>query len=129
MTLVSLDTNAYIALLKGDKRVNDALSSATRIYISIVVIAELLSGFRGGSQEKPNRQKLDEFLAKPVVQVIEANINTADLYSLIKHDLKKNGTPIPTNDIWIAAHAMETGSVLITFDKHFEFIKGLRTWK
>jgi tRNA(fMet)-specific endonuclease VapC len=128
MRALLLDTNAYAKYLRGDPRVLDALAGAGLVYMSVFVLGELSAGFRCGSMEKANRQTLEAFLGKPVVQVLEATRETADYFGLIKSSLKKAGQPLPLNDVWIAAHALETGSVLATYDAHFAAVPGLRIW-
>jgi tRNA(fMet)-specific endonuclease VapC len=128
MRAVLLDTNAYAKYLRGDPRVLEALAGAGLVYMSVVVLGELYAGFRQGSMEKENRQTLETFLGKPAVRVLEATRETADYFGLIKSSLKKAGQPLPANDIWIAAHALETGSVLVTYDVHFKVVPGLRAW-
>ena len=128
MRAVLLDTNAYVRFLAGDERVLDSLARAGRVYVSVFVLGELLAGFRLGTKEKPNRQLLERFLAKPGVEVLDATRETAEYFGLIKSALKKAGQPIPLNDVWIAAQALETGSVLMTYDSHFAVVPGLRTW-
>lgn len=128
MRAILLDTNAYTKYLRGDPRVLDALAGAGLVHMSVIVLGELLSGFRSGSRERANRHNLESFLAKPVVRVLDATRETADFFSLIKSSLRRAGQPIPLNDVWIAAHALETGSVLVTFDTHFKVVPGLRTW-
>jgi tRNA(fMet)-specific endonuclease VapC len=128
MRTLLLDTNAYAKYLRGDPRVLDALAGAGLVYMSVFVLGELSAGFRCGSMEKANRQTLEAFLGKPVVQVLEATRETADYFGLIKSSLKKAGQPLPLNDVWIAAHALETGSVLATYDAHFAAVPGLRIW-
>ena len=123
-----LDTNAYTRLLLGEERVLDAVGAAERVYLSVFVMGELLAGFRGGHKLEQNRRLLDSFLAKPTVVFLGATEETADLFGQVKNDLRQAGTPIPINDLWIAAHALETGSVLLTYDEHFDFITGLRLW-
>jgi tRNA(fMet)-specific endonuclease VapC len=125
---VLLDTNAYVRFLAGNERVLDGLAGAGRIYVSVFVLGELISGFRLGSKEKPNRQLLEKFLAKPNIEVLDATRETAEYFGLIKSELKKAGRPIPLNDVWIAAQALETGSVLMTYDSHFAAVPGLRLW-
>lgn len=66
-----------------------------------------------------NRDYLERFLSKPTVQVLEASLETADIFGMLKDNLKSAGTPLPIKDIWIASHAIETGSVLVTYDRHF----------
>jgi tRNA(fMet)-specific endonuclease VapC len=128
MRAVLLDTNAYAKYLRGDPRVLEALAGAGLVYMPVIVLGELYAGFRQGSMEKENRQALETFLGKPAVRVLEATRETADYFGLIKSSLKKAGQPLPANDIWIAAHALETGSVLVTYDVHFKFVPGLRAW-
>jgi tRNA(fMet)-specific endonuclease VapC len=128
MRIILLDTNAYVRFMAGDDRVLGCLAQAGRVCMSVFVQGELLAGFRAGSKEKQNRQILDRFLAKPGVIVLEATRETAEYFGLIKTALKRSGQPIPLNDVWIAAHALETGSLLVTFDTHFAAVPGLRIW-
>jgi tRNA(fMet)-specific endonuclease VapC len=128
MRTILLDTNAYVRFLTGDEKVLDSLARAGRVYVPVFVLGELLAGFRLGTKEKPNRQLLERFLTKPTVAILDATRETAEYFGLIKSTLKKAGQPIPLNDVWIAAQALETGSVLITYDSHFAIVPGLRTW-
>ena len=128
MRKILLDTNAYIRFLRGDERVLGCLTQADTVLMSVFVLGELLAGFRAGGKEKDNRRLLERFLLKPSVTVLDGTMDTADLFGLVMASLKKSGTPIPINDVWIAAHALETGSVLVTFDEHFTAIPGLRLW-
>jgi tRNA(fMet)-specific endonuclease VapC len=128
MRALLLDTNAYSKYLRGDPRILDALALAGLVYMSVFVLGELLAGFRAGTKVKANRNILERFLAKPVVRVLDATRETAEYFGLIKAALKKAGQPIPLNDVWIAAHALETGSVLVTYDTHFAVVPGLRIW-
>ncbi len=126
MKNILLDTNAYDEFLSGHPKVLDIISQSEWIHFSIFVMAELLAGFRGGTKEELNKQYLAVFLDKPGVNILEAGMVTAEYFALIKDQLKKDGRPIPLNDIWIAAHAMQTASIVITHDRHFGYIKGLR---
>ena len=128
MRTILLDTNAFVRFLAGDEKVLDSLARADRVYVPVFVLGELLAGFRSGSKEKPNRQLLERFLTKPTVAILDATRETAEYFGLIKSALKKAGQSIPLNDVWIAAQALETGSVLITYDSHFAVVPGLRTW-
>jgi tRNA(fMet)-specific endonuclease VapC len=96
--------------------------------MSIFVLGELYAGFKGGNREKENLAILRRFLDKPGVSIINASRETAAFFAMIKTILKKAGTPIPINDVWIGAHALETGSMIITYDKHFTMVPGLRIW-
>ena len=91
-------------------------------------MGESLAGFRGGSKFEQNRRTLRDFLARPTVVFLGASAETSEVFGQLKDTLRKQGTPIPINDIWIAAHAVETGSVLVTYDDHFSRISGLRLW-
>jgi tRNA(fMet)-specific endonuclease VapC len=128
MKKILLDTNAYVRFLRGDEKVMAYLAQADCVYMSVFVLGELLAGFRAGSKEKDNKQLLERFLLKPTVSVLEATMETADIFGLIMASLRKSGTPIPINDVWIAAHSLETGSILVTYDVHFALIPGLRIW-
>jgi tRNA(fMet)-specific endonuclease VapC len=128
MRKVLLDTNAYTNYLLGDETILRALSQTDIVYMSVFVIAELYFGFKGGSKELKNKELLKQFLNKPSVEIIDATVDTSDIFADIKYKLKKAGTPIPLNDVWIGAHAIETGAVLITYDQHFDKIAGLRLW-
>ena len=97
--------------------------------MSVFVIGELYTGFKGGSREKQNKALLSTFLGKPSVKVLNASQETSEIFASIKHGLQRKGTPIPINDIWIAAHTFESGSVLITFDNHFNSVAGLRIYQ
>jgi len=124
MTLL-LDTNAYSALLRGHADVARRVRRAERVVLSVVVVGELLFGFRNGSRYESNRQELDEFLANPFVSLATVGVVTADRFGRIAAALRRRGRPLPTNDIWIAAQAMESGAELVSFDQHFEDVDGL----
>ena len=129
MKSILLDTNAYSAYVKGDQKVMDAIVDSQEILVSVFVMGELYYGFKSGSREPENLAGLKRFLKKPTVVTIKANKETAELYGEIKSQLRKQGTPIPVNDIWIAAHCMEKGATLVTYDKDFNNIHNLRIWK
>lgn len=92
----------------------------------MIVLGELYAGFKNGSKELENKKLLELFLGKSTVRIIDVTEETADIFGVIKNILKNAGTPLPINDIWIAAHAMEFGANLLSFDKHFKQIPGLR---
>jgi tRNA(fMet)-specific endonuclease VapC len=125
MNKIIIDTNIYSNLLRGDSEVNDSLQQVSHIGISIISIGELLSGFRAGNRIKENRDELGQFLDSPRVAIYPLEVDTAEHYSSILNKLKKNGTPIPTNDIWIAAVALQHGLPLYTQDNHFSYVDGL----
>ena len=128
MRAVLFDTNAFSSLFRGDEGVLKAISRAERVFVSVVVIGELEAGFRGGTRYAENIEILERFLARPTVETLEVTRETGDCFGQIKDALRRKGTPIPVNDIWIAAQCIERGSVIVTYDKHFSDIDGLRIW-
>jgi tRNA(fMet)-specific endonuclease VapC len=128
MSKVLLDTNAYTALFRGSPAVLAVIARAERVYASVIVIGELEAGFRGGSKYAENTEMLERLLAKPAVAVLPVTRDTSDCFGLIKEALRRKGIPLPINDLWIAAQSMETGSVLVTYDRHFLAVDGLRIW-
>ena len=122
---ILLDTNAYVGFKVGADEVVDIIVKSQHILFSPVVLGELMFGFYNGTRFKQNMEDLNEFLRHEIVDLIPLGEITADRYSRIAHQLRKQGTPIPTNDIWIAAQAMEHGAELITSDRHFEQLPGL----
>ncbi len=120
-----LDTSAYSALMRGHKEVAHRVRSAESVYFSSIVAGELLYGFRHGTRFLQNRTQLEAFLASPFVHFLSVTFTTSDRFGLIAADLRKRGTPLPSNDIWIAAHALESGADLVSFDQHFNCIAGL----
>lgn len=120
-----LDTNAYSELRRGAEGVARLVRRAHRILFSPVVAGELPYGFRHGSRSTHNTEELRRFLASSYVDLVPVTWTTADRFGRIASSLREMGTPIPSNDIWIAAQAMETGAELLSFDAHFDRIEGL----
>jgi tRNA(fMet)-specific endonuclease VapC len=125
---VLLDTNAYTALLAGDETVLTIIARARTVYMSVFVMGELYAGFRGGNREQENRAMLESFLAQPTCETVTAGKETARIFGDLKNNLKKAGTPLPINDVWIASHTIEVGATLMSYDKHFNQITGLNRW-
>ena len=122
---VLLDSNACSRLMRGDEQTAAVIRDATGILMSAVVIDELLYGFRNGSRFDRNAADLRSFLDNPYVSFVPVGPISADRYSRIAAALRAKGNPIPTNDVWIAAHAMETGADLVSADWHFEAMDGI----
>jgi tRNA(fMet)-specific endonuclease VapC len=122
---ILLDTNAYVALMRGDRKTVPRVKRAERLFLSAIVAGELLFGFRNGSRFEKNMGDLEAFLENAYVEFLAVSLTTADRFGRIAASLRLKGTPLPTNDIWIAAHAMESGAELLSFDRHFEAIEGL----
>jgi len=115
MKKIVLDTNAYTRLLIGEEDVLDIIGTADTIYMSIFVLGELYAGFAGGRKERENKETLNRFLLKPTTKILNATAETAEVFGKVKQNLKKAGTPLPINDVWIAAHAIETGSTISVY--------------
>ena len=122
---ILLDTNAYSALKRGHEEVADRVRRAEEVMLSVVVVGELLLGFRLGTRFRKNVTELEAFLDNPYVSLLPVTLTSADRFARIMVTLRAKGRLIPTNDVWIAAHAMETGSELVSSDEHFEAIDGL----
>jgi len=120
-----LDTSAYVGFKRSIANLVEIIVGAEWILFSPVVLGELMFGFRNGTKFKENMKGLDEFLQHDVVEIAQIGKITSDRYSRIAAQLKRKGTPIPSNDIWIAAQTMEHGAELITSDQHFNKIDGL----
>jgi tRNA(fMet)-specific endonuclease VapC len=120
-----LDTNAYVGFKLGYSELVEYITQADRLWISPIVLGELMFGFRNGSRFSKNMEELNRFLSHPAVAILHLNEITSDRYSRIAAQLKQKGAPIPSNDIWIAAQTMETGAELVTMDRHFDRINGL----
>jgi tRNA(fMet)-specific endonuclease VapC len=102
---------------------------APAIFLNSVVFGELLSGFAIGSRERANRDELNLFLRSARVSPVPLDYQTAERYANIYRALRNAGTPIPSNDIWIAASAKQHDLPLFSYDEHFQLVKGLRVGK
>lgn len=125
MNRILIDTNIYSGAMRGDAEIIDVLRQVELIGVSVISVGELLSGFKGGKRESENRQELGTFLDSPRVTLFSVDEYTAGHYCSILDQLRRHGTPIPTNDIWIASVAFQHGLPLFTRDRHFSKIEGL----
>ena len=126
MIAVALDTNAYSDAKLGLPDAVAIVRSVDVIGVPVVVLGEILAGFLAGKRGRTNREELDRFLRTPRVRVLTADADTADRYAEIWRALRARGRPIPTNDLWIAALAIQHGFRLFTRDAHFTEVVGLR---
>ena len=122
---IVLDTSAYVGFKCNEVETVEFIVSSEMILFSPVVLGELMLGFRNGTRFKENMDDLNRFLNHEAVELVQIGKITSDRYSRIAAQLKRQGTPIPTNDIWIAAQTMEHGAELITSDQHFKRVSGL----
>lgn len=126
MNRILIDTNIYSAAMRGEPEIVDHLRRVAFIGISVVIVGELRSGFKGGRRERENLDELRAFLDSPRVHLLPVGMEATGFYAQILSELRAAGTPIPTNDIWIAATAFEHGLPLLTLDRHFAQVPGLR---
>lgn len=122
---VALDTNRLTDLLRGDRELAKRLGTAEEVWIPLFVLGEMKAGFYGGRERVRNEALLQKLLAKTTVNVLLPGAETAEQYGRLFVQLKRAGTPVPNNDLWIAALALEHNLVLVTRDHHFERIPQL----
>jgi predicted nucleic acid-binding protein len=122
MSRLCLDTSAYSRFKRGDASVVEILDRAEWIGVPAITLGELRTGFLMGRRSDQSEKELTDFLANPVVAVLEVDDEVSRHYAGIMRDLRDAGMPLPTNDIWIAATAVRAGAVVLTFDAHFEKI-------
>ena len=122
---VLIDTNIYIEFLRGDENISNILSSAGLIAFSVISIGEILSGFKIWGDEKKYLNELDQFLYSPRLLIYDIDSETSEFYAKIYNELRIAGNPIPANDMWIAALALQHGIKLLTNDRHFTKVAGL----
>ncbi|MBE9544533.1 MAG: type II toxin-antitoxin system VapC family toxin [Proteobacteria bacterium] len=123
-----LDTNIYSDYAEGLPTVVDFLAiHGEEIFLSSIVLGELSYGFMKGSRQTFNERKLQEFIRKLQIEIIDVNHNVARKYGIIYLSLVKKGAKIPINDVWIAACCMETGGTLVTRDRHFRHVEQIET--
>ena len=122
---VALDTNRLTDLFQGDTELADRLGECDEVWIPLTVLGEIKAGFHGGSQQHRNEILFQSFLAKPTVGILLPARETAEHYARLFVRLKRAGTPIPDNDLWIAALVLEHDLQLITRDQHFERVPQL----
>jgi len=122
---ILLDTNAYSAFKRNSPDAIEIIRHALVIGINSIVVGELLAGFAVGKREALNRQELSQFLGSKRVKRLTADEGTAENYAIIYRNLRQKGQPIPTNDMWIAATALQHGFAVFTYDGHFQYVDGL----
>ena len=121
----ALDTNRYVDFCRGDIQAGDRVREAERIYLPFVSLAELRAGFLCGTQARHNERVLTRFLNSPRVRALYADEQTTHHYARLFQQLREQATPIPTNDIWIAALALQHDLPLYARDQHFDRIPQL----
>ena len=127
MNRYCLDTSAYSNFQRGQAGAVDIIDTADWIGMPSVTLGELWAGFLLGGRAESNAAQLREFLAHTVVEIVNADGNVARIYGEIVQNLRAQGTPLPSNDIWIAATAAHCGATVLTFDAHFRAITRVAT--
>ena len=120
-----LDTSAYSHLCAGRSEVLEFVAGAAVVVMPVTVLGELEAGFELGSRTEENRRVLAEFLSEPFVSVLSVTNATVGYYARIFTALRRAGTPIPINDVWIAAATMECNGHLLTFDRDYRRVEEL----
>ena len=123
MSRFCIDTSGYSQFKRGHQEVTELLDAASYVAVPSIVIGELWIGFLGGARVRENELELSQFLEHRVVEEVPVDRDVARIYAEIVRALKSKGTPLPTNDIWIAAAAVRVGATVLTFDDHFRAIE------
>ena len=122
---LALDTSRYTDLCRGDVSVVETIELAEEVWLPFIVLGELRAGFAVGSQGPRNEAVLRRFLLKPAIGVLFADEQTTHHYATVFRQLRKQGTPIPTNDMWIAALVLQHSLILFARDAHFDALPQL----
>jgi tRNA(fMet)-specific endonuclease VapC len=123
---ILLDTNAYTAFKRNQNEAVLIIGNVDIIAINSIILGELLGGFALGNKPEVNCYELERFMESPRVKIFLIDEKTSEYYALIYSQLRKKGKPIPTNDIWIAATAIQHNLTLFTYDSDFKNIDNLK---
>ena len=123
---LALDTNTYTDLMRGDSSVISKVNAAEIVVLPFAVLGEVMFGAYHGRKFSGNMADLDNFMSEPGTKILHANDLTADIFGQISSELRKKGKQIQHNDIWIAALCRQHNLVLLTSDRGFENIDGIR---
>lgn len=119
---IALDTNAYSDFAIGEPSRIAVIRAASRVYLPLIAVAELRLGFQRGAKSQKNEAALQRFLRSPRVELLAADLTTTYHYAQLGNQLRQQGTPIPMNDLWIAALVVQHGLILCTTDAHFDHL-------
>ena len=123
---IVIDTNVYCLCDMSQEQALDSVERAASLFIPSIVYGELYYGFRHGKRFETNLKRLDQFVQEYDVQIIPVDLDVARKFGDIFASLRKKGTPIPTNDIWISACCMSVGGTLLTSDQHFKTVEQIQ---
>ncbi len=127
MNRFCLDTSAYSQFKRGHSPVVEIINQATWVGVPSIVVGELWVGFLLGGRAKQNQSDLTEFLCNPAIEELPVDSEIGEIYAEMVVALRRAGTPLPSNDIWIAATAARTGATVLTYDNHFSAIQRVRS--
>lgn len=119
---LAMDTNGYVDLCKGVDDTVRLVETADSVSLPFAVVAELRAGFAMGRKSSENERTLRRFLLKEGVNILYPDDQTSHHYAAVFRQLRHQGTPIPTNDIWIAALVLQHNLVLHSRDRHFDHL-------
>lgn len=119
---VAIDTNRYVDLCKGVAETVEVLEEADAIVLPFVVLAELRAGFLFGRRQVENERALHRLLLKDGVEVVYADDQTTHHYASVYRQLRRQGTPMPTSDMWLAALVLQHNVALHARDRHFDHL-------
>lgn len=122
MTRLLIDTSAYSGFKRGVGAIVEAMRDADRLFMSGIVLGELRAGFAAGDRQARNEAELRAFTILPRVEMVGVDEGTSVYYAAIYASLRRAGTPVPSNDLWIAATAMQHGLIVLTRDAHFRLV-------
>ncbi len=129
MKNIIIDTNAYAIFKRGEQNAVEIIKHIPLIGLSSIVLGELLGGFAVGKLENKNILELKTFMKSKRVRLFSADDGTAEFYAKVYRNLRRKGRPIPTNDMWIAAIALQHNLAIFTYDTHFQYIDNISTGK
>jgi predicted nucleic acid-binding protein len=119
---ICLDTSAYSHFKRNAPKAVQIINAAREVFVPTVVLGELRTGFRLGGRAVQNEKELGAFLAVHVVSVVDIDNEVSSIYADLMTELRTSGRPLPANDIWIAACAIKSGAILVTYNEHFTAI-------
>ena len=122
---IAVDANRYVDYCRGLPEVTTVIRTASRIVMPFITLGEIRGGFRHGSRSRENERRLVEWIQAERVEIAFADENTTHIYADLFAMLRRQGTPIPTNDLWIAALVIQNDLILFSRDKHFDAIPHL----
>ena len=120
-----LDTNIIIRLFTGDSAIQEKMLNGDNLFLPSPAIGELYYGAQKSGKVAENLHRTNTFVENHIL--LSCDLETAQWYGIIKNQLRRKGRPIPNNDIWIAAIAMQHDLILVTRDAHFDEVESLQT--